>query len=137
MPSDNELLKMRSGGAITPKEYERLMAMPHADRYRAMDKKSPRQREMVKPEKAAGGPPKMIGEAMGSPGGPYTPGAKLERQKAAAAALRADKNRALKRRSGAAVTPKEIKKKDGKPSNPHRGAYSTGGTVSGAVGGGT
>jgi hypothetical protein len=123
MPTDNELLKMRSGGAITPKEYERLMSMSHADRYRAMDKPTPRQREMVKPEKAAGGPPKLIGEAMGSPGGPYTPGAKMERQKAAAAALR--------------MGSKKIKKKDGKPSNPHRGAYSTGGTVGGAVGGGT
>jgi len=132
MPTDNELLKMRSGGAITGAEYQRLMSMPKEKRYK----------EMKKPEKAAGGPPKRIGEDMGEPGGPYTPGAKAKR------------NRELKRRSGAAITPAEmekqkatagamragsrkIKKKDGKPSNPHRGAYSTGGTVGGAVGGGT
>ena len=129
MPSDNELMKMRSGGAITAAEYKRLMAMPHAERYGKSG--------MKKPEKAKGGPPKRIGEGMGSPGGPYTPGAKMERQKAQAAAIRADRNRALKAKSGAAVSSREIKKKDGKPSNPHRGAYSTGGTVSGAVGGGT
>ncbi len=115
MPSDNELMKQYSGGAITKAEYEKLMAMPHAERYKNMP--------MKKPEKAAGGPPKRIGADMGSPGGPYTPGAKMERQKAAAAAMR--------------VGSKKIKLKDGKPSNPHRGAYSTGGTVSGSVGGGT
>ena len=136
MPSDNEILKMRSGGAITPKEAERLLSMPKEARYRAMQNKAlkersgaaitPREREMVKPEKAKGGPPKRIGEGMNEPGGPMTPGAKakrLEKQKAASAAMR--------------VGSKKIKLKDGKPSNPHRGAYSTGGTVGGAVGGGT
>lgn len=33
MPSDNELLKMRSGGAISDAEFKRLMAMPHEKRY--------------------------------------------------------------------------------------------------------
>jgi len=137
MPSDNELLKMRSGGQITAAELKRLLRMDHDARYRAMDK-------MKKPEK--GGTPKRIGEGMGSPGGPYTPGAKAKE--------RERHNRAMKEKSGAAVTSKElekqkatagamrygsrkIKKKDGKPSNPHRGAYSTGGTVSGAIGGGS
>ena len=127
MPSDNELLKMRSGGAITGAEFQRLMGMDHDARYAAMSKMTgaamtPREKEMVKPE--SGGKPKRIGEDMGSPGGPYTPGAKMERQKADAAALR--------------VGSKKIKLKDGKPSNPHRGAYSTGGTRGGAsVGGGS
>ena len=35
MPSDNELMKMRSGGAITQAEYERLKKMPHKERYGA------------------------------------------------------------------------------------------------------
>ncbi len=34
MPTDNELLKMRSGGAITQAEYDRLKKMPHKDRYK-------------------------------------------------------------------------------------------------------
>jgi len=86
MPSDSELAKKLSGGAITKREYDRLMAMPHNERYAK------------------------------------------------------SKNKGLKERSGAAVTPAEMKRyaagmrepgkssgkpktKGGKPHNPHRGAY--------------
>lgn len=99
MPSDNELLKMKAGGAITPQEYERLMSMPHEARYRAMAGPKP---ELPAPE--SGGTPQRIGADMGSPGGPHTPGARMERQKADAAALR---NRALKKKSAAAVQTRE------------------------------
>lgn len=93
MPTDNELMKMKAGGAITPAEYQRLMAMPHEDRYRAVAGKKI---ELPEPERASGGPPQRIGADMGSPGGSQTPGAKaaaLEKQKASAAALRASKKK--------------------------------------------
>ncbi|NOQ49142.1 MAG: hypothetical protein GQ553_00535 [Nitrosomonadaceae bacterium] len=54
---------------------------------------TPKTSTWKKPEKAKGGPPRAIGYGMGSPGGPQTPGAKLERQKAQAGALRASKKK--------------------------------------------
>jgi hypothetical protein len=54
---------------------------------------TPKTSTWKKPEKAKGGPPKRIGADMGSPGGPSTPGAKMERQKATAAALRVSKKK--------------------------------------------
>jgi hypothetical protein len=52
-------------------------------------------KEMPKPEK--GGKPKKIGEGMGSPGGPYTPGEK-EKARREAAARRARAKRAKKKK---------------------------------------
>lgn len=116
MPTDNELLKMRSGGAITSAEYDRLKAMPHKERYGKSG--------MKKPE--SGGKPKRI-TTEGKPGATGPGGARsIRKQRAAAAALR--------QRSGAAVTPKEFKKTGGKPPNPHRGAKKTP-TGSSSVGG--
>lgn len=77
MPSDSELKKKLTGGQITKAEYDRLMAMPHEERYGKSGMKRPE----------SGGKPKRI-TASGPPGGPHTPGAKLEKQKAQAGAMR-------------------------------------------------
>lgn len=53
---------------------------------------TPKTSTWKKPEKAKGGPPKKI-TTEGSPGGPYTPGAKMEKQKATAAAMRVGKKK--------------------------------------------
>ena len=39
MPTNSELAKKLSGGAITKREYDRLMAMPHKDRYKNKEMK--------------------------------------------------------------------------------------------------